>query len=809
MTLQYNYDKATGKWREYDPKLKKFGSDAPPALSAALSAQMPEAITVDNKPPTPGVKTLAQKAQKETHVNNVRVKPGNSKNPNPTIVTFQGKNYGYDVTFRGGGRWREVGNDGFFGKTARSDINHRLSQMYFPQFNLMPGSPLQVPKQPRRVIQGLPMFQKSKGGSLPTKDIKGKLNITGGSEGSEEPAAVYKRPPVIMPPPAKETPGRLNIRAPGPTEFPIPQGPGDNGTDPNYKPGPAPTGPQNTPSPAAQQKVAATRKSFGVGSILNLFRGRKNPGNGGINGGPTAPTSVNGGSPRSPVRRQPSAGGRVGGSEVLSRIATNTEYTNVVLTAILRYFRKGDTEKSIDHEFKRAREIQGKKPSLLQRLKKGKSGGGGGGSGGGSDLLASGLGTLLGAGAIAALVWEMLPQEKRDAIVNKIKDEFGSILIKGVEMAVSTVKDVASAAWEGYKKWLNDQWKLPGQADADKAQKAKQDQDQKLHDKVFQKIDENKREGETGRETAKRIGIDIPDDMKGKQKIIGQSKEPGGNPIRETGAFLGSAVDWATGTASGPDSHASRWRAGGAKADDFLNTDGIDVGKSASRLVHSSPKEKTYSPTVKSDDSGKVDPDDMLRYLKSKGYSDKISRAIMGNFSAESGLNASKSNPDDKGMESFGLAQWRGPRLEALKKYATSKGEDYKDPKTQMDYMATEHEFRKTLQEMRRWESGGSGQDDLTGLFRKGFEKPAKDKSGNLLGLSGAQSFARNLGPTTRSEGSAIEDKNSQVANADSPTIVAPQTTNITNNYINKNGGGQIAPATNDDTSWRNSQVIR
>lgn len=783
MTLHYIYDKATSKWREYDGKLKKFGADAPPSMQKALSLSSPGDMDhrggVDiGQSVNERFGDMKAKAMPQTKVENVRVKPGNRKNPNPTIVTFQGRNYGFDVTFKGGGRWREIGADGYFGKTARSDINHRLSQMYFPQYNLIPGQPLQIPKTPRKVIQGLPMFQKSKGGALPSKDIPGKLNITGGSDGVGQPLAHYTRPSVILPPPSKGTPGMLNIRAPEAIKSPFPEGP-DNGTNPAIKL-PLPFDPNNLgniPSPNTQKRVDNARGSFGLKSITNLFRGRQNPGNGGVNGGPTAPSSVNGGAPRSSVKRQNSAGGKVGGSEILGRIASNTEYTNVILTAILRYFRKDDTEKSIDREFRRAREIEGKTGDKHTRLsRKGKRSLNSKG-----DLVAGGLGTLLGVGALAALVWEMMSGPLKAKIVESI-DKWGK------ELVTSFVHPELPKTPQDAQKRENAVGAPPTRDPKESAAdftRRKEQYDNNVAD--YRKTLPNG-DSDAIPEWKKKARDLMGGDNDGKIDLSSAINYPISRDIKD----LKPAHAWNPlhPTKEGPE----------------INT---DLQKMISKMSAKPAAAKSYTPDIKTKDDGTVDSDDILRYIKSKGYSDKIARAIMGNFAHESG----GLRPDAKGDNgsAFGLGQWRGPRLEALKKFAALRGTSIEDPKTQLDFAMQERQFGRVLQKMRRWEAGGSDQDTLTKVFGEDYERPAKDKSGNILGLTQRQSAARNLAPVSRNEGAAIEDKKNQVAAADADintTIVAPVTTNITNNYMGKNGGGQIASPRNDETSWDRSQDI-
>lgn len=69
-------------------------------------------------------------------------------------------------------------------------------------------------------------------------------------------------------------------------------------------------------------------------------------------------------------------------------------------------------------------------------------------------------------------------------------------------------------------------------------------------------------------------------------------------------------------------------------------------------------------------------------YLKQKGYNDVQIAGILGSFQQESRLNPNAVNK----IGAFGIAQWLGPRRDALNQFAASRGESPNNLKTQLDF---------------------------------------------------------------------------------------------------------------------------
>jgi len=77
-------------------------------------------------------------------------------------------------------------------------------------------------------------------------------------------------------------------------------------------------------------------------------------------------------------------------------------------------------------------------------------------------------------------------------------------------------------------------------------------------------------------------------------------------------------------------------------------------------------------------------------YLAGKGLSSTLIAAIMGNMQAESGYDpgAIEPNGEGHGLVQWSFERWRGPK--GLQAYAQSKGTDWRDINTQLDFLWTE-----------------------------------------------------------------------------------------------------------------------
>lgn len=125
-----------------------------------------------------------------------------------------------------------------------------------------------------------------------------------------------------------------------------------------------------------------------------------------------------------------------------------------------------------------------------------------------------------------------------------------------------------------------------------------------------------------------------------------------------------------------------------------------------------------------------------LAFFMSKGWSKEQASGIVGNLIGESRL-----DPDAKGDKgtAFGIAQWRGERLNRLKRFAASKGKQWTDYETQLDFVDTElrvHE-RAAFHALQNAKTI----DEATAAFVN-FERPRGWTEGNPRG---AHNFAGRL----------------------------------------------------------------
>lgn len=72
------------------------------------------------------------------------------------------------------------------------------------------------------------------------------------------------------------------------------------------------------------------------------------------------------------------------------------------------------------------------------------------------------------------------------------------------------------------------------------------------------------------------------------------------------------------------------------------------------------------------------------------GFKDYQAAGIVGNIFAESRWNPTTVNPNDRGMESIGLCQWRAKRNTKLKEKANETNKSWTDLDLQVDYLIEE-----------------------------------------------------------------------------------------------------------------------
>jgi hypothetical protein len=116
-------------------------------------------------------------------------------------------------------------------------------------------------------------------------------------------------------------------------------------------------------------------------------------------------------------------------------------------------------------------------------------------------------------------------------------------------------------------------------------------------------------------------------------------------------------------------------------------------------------------------------------YLREKGYKDHEIAGILGNFVKESGrkkLKVDAYNPDDRGSPSFGLAQWRGTRLDRIKKM---QGDNMYTLEGQLDHM--DWELKNTHKRAYKKLKETNTAEEAALSFSTHFEKPYAPTAAN------------------------------------------------------------------------------
>lgn len=107
--------------------------------------------------------------------------------------------------------------------------------------------------------------------------------------------------------------------------------------------------------------------------------------------------------------------------------------------------------------------------------------------------------------------------------------------------------------------------------------------------------------------------------------------------------------------------------------------------------------------------------------LVQRGLTPVMAAGVLGNLHGESGFNPTIGG--DNGT-SFGLAQWRGDRLTALKNLASTTGRDWRDPEVQLDHLVAELKGpeARAHQALQAARTPGEASD----AFMRHFERPAE-----------------------------------------------------------------------------------
>lgn len=147
-----------------------------------------------------------------------------------------------------------------------------------------------------------------------------------------------------------------------------------------------------------------------------------------------------------------------------------------------------------------------------------------------------------------------------------------------------------------------------------------------------------------------------------------------------------------------------------------------------------------------------------MEYFQSTGKTKEQAAGIVGNLDHESGFNTSASG--DNGT-AFGIAQWRGERLDALKAYAASQGKPITDLQTQLQFV--DKELNSTEGKAHEKLLAAKSTDEAAKAFID-YERPQGFGTANPHGLSNRIGLARSA--------------SGEAASAESPSVSVALTNN-------------------------------
>lgn len=113
-------------------------------------------------------------------------------------------------------------------------------------------------------------------------------------------------------------------------------------------------------------------------------------------------------------------------------------------------------------------------------------------------------------------------------------------------------------------------------------------------------------------------------------------------------------------------------------------------------------------------------------YLKAAGYSDIQVAGVIGNLYQESGLNPARVESNGEGI---GLVQWSFGRKQNLINYASSKGKDWTDLESQLEFLVSELDSKQFYQPYKDTFENPYSVNEATEAFCFGFERPNKAKA--------------------------------------------------------------------------------
>lgn len=150
---------------------------------------------------------------------------------------------------------------------------------------------------------------------------------------------------------------------------------------------------------------------------------------------------------------------------------------------------------------------------------------------------------------------------------------------------------------------------------------------------------------------------------------------------------------------------------------------------------------QTYQP-------GSLSRDDVVNGLVQRGLPQHAAQGIAMNINDESGFNPAAVGDNGNAL---GLAQWNGPRMDALKQFAAQQGKPATDPNVQMDFLTQELQGPESgaMQAIMSTKSPG----EAAAAFLNKYERPAEQNRTRREAayLGGGQQYAQaaQSGPST------------------------------------------------------------
>lgn len=156
-----------------------------------------------------------------------------------------------------------------------------------------------------------------------------------------------------------------------------------------------------------------------------------------------------------------------------------------------------------------------------------------------------------------------------------------------------------------------------------------------------------------------------------------------------------------------------------------------EIGTEAKNVVEDAPEIEVQQEADTTEEKGEVTDNRTTEevvwdYLKAAGYSDIQTAAIIGNLYQESGLNPARVESNGEGI---GLVQWSFGRKQNLINYASSKGVDWSDLETQLEFLVSELDSKQFYQPYKDTFMNPYSVNEATEAFCFGFERPNKEKA--------------------------------------------------------------------------------